>query len=193
MDHYQEITLIPQMELSTYIIWTKLYQKLHLSLVNIHANNIGISFPEYERLSENLYNCRLGNKLRIFSSTEDLQKLALSESFKYLKDYVHISSIRSVPANIKEYGIYQRQQFKSSPERLARRSVKTGMATDFDSALKKYCKTVKMGTLPFIQLLSSSTGDHHFKLFIAKTVTKERVYGSFNSYGLSIGGCVPEF
>jgi len=51
MDYYQEITLIDQAEISPYVIWSKLYQQLHIALAEIKDGNnkvnIGVSFPQY--------------------------------------------------------------------------------------------------------------------------------------------------
>ena len=49
-----------------------------------------------------------------------LEKLDLKKWLDRLTDYVHITSIREVPENIKGYAIYKRKQVKTNAERLAR-------------------------------------------------------------------------
>ncbi|MBP8099147.1 MAG: type I-F CRISPR-associated endoribonuclease Cas6/Csy4 [Acinetobacter sp.] len=202
MKYYQEITLIDQAEISSYFIWSKLYTQLHIVLAEVKDTNnkvnIGVSFPQYlfEKNDKNS-KVNLGKKLRIFAQNEaDLKKLDLKKWLDRLTDYVHITSIREVPENIKSYAIYKRKQVKTNAERLARHRVKRG-DIGFDEALARYSNVVTTTDLPYIQMLSLSTSDEQdkkrFKLFIEKRSIEQSKIQVFSTYGLSSESSVPEF
>ncbi|ENU20826.1 CRISPR-associated protein cas6/csy4, subtype I-f/ypest [Acinetobacter bohemicus ANC 3994] len=202
MKYYQEITLIDQAEISSYFIWSKLYTQLHIALAEIKDTNnkvnIGVSFPQYlfEKNDKNS-KVNLGKKLRLFAQNEaDLKKLDLKKWLDRLTDYVHITSIREVPENIKSYAIYKRKQVKTNAERLARHRVKRG-DIGFDEALARYSNVVTTTDLPYIQMLSLSTSDEQdkkrFKLFIEKRSIEQSESQVFSTYGLSSESSVPEF
>ncbi|WP_151710235.1 type I-F CRISPR-associated endoribonuclease Cas6/Csy4 [Acinetobacter brisouii] len=205
MDYYQEITLIDQAEISPYVIWSKLYQQLHIALAEIKdANNkvnIGVSFPQYiyeEKTDHQKSKVNLGKKLRLFSQSENaLEQLNIRKWLERLVDYVHVSSIREVPENkVTGYAIYKRKQFKTNAERLARHRVKRG-DIGFDEALARYSHVVKTTNLPYIDMLSLSTSDEQdkkrFKLFIEKKPAEKSETQVFSTYGLSSEASVPEF
>ena len=202
MKYYQEITLIDQAEISSYFIWSKLYTQLHIALAEIKDTNnkvnIGVSFPQYlfEKNDKNS-KVNLGKKLRLFAQNEaDLKKLDLKKWLDRLTDYVHITSIREVPENIKSYAIYKRKQVKTNATRLARHRVKRG-DIGFDEALARYSNVVTTTDLPYIQMLSLSTSDEQdkkrFKLFIEKQSIEQSKSQVFSTYGLSSESSVPEF
>ncbi|NMU26494.1 type I-F CRISPR-associated endoribonuclease Cas6/Csy4, partial [Vibrio parahaemolyticus] len=51
MDYYQEITLLPDADISLGFIWQNVFQPVHLALVDNkiagHQSAIAVSFPEY--------------------------------------------------------------------------------------------------------------------------------------------------
>ena len=199
MKFYQEITLIDQAEISPYFIWSKLYTQLHIGLVEIkdvnEKVNIGISFPKYiyeQGHDTKKSKVHLGNKLRVFTEHEaDLERLDLKKWLERLTDYVHITSIREVPENIKGYAIYSRKQVKTNAERLARHRIKRG-DIEFDEAVSRYSNVVTTTDLPYIQM-KSLTSDKSFKLFIKKKMTNKSENQVFSTYGLSSESSVPEF
>ena len=195
MKFYQEITLIDQAEISPYFIWSKLYTQLHIALAEVKDTNdkvnIGVSFPQY-RFNQEKSIGFLGTKLRVFAQNEaDLKKLDLKKWLDRLTDYVHITSIREVPENIKSYAIYKRKQVKTNAERLARHRVTRG-DIGFDEALARYSNVVTTTELPFIQM-KSLTSDQMFKLFIEKRSIEQSKSQVFSTYGLSSESSVPEF
>lgn len=221
MGFYCEITLLPNPEVNIYFLWSKVYQQIHLSLVEMQDDQgrvpIGISFPEYvtgERFSV------LGGKLRLFAADEaTLTKFDATKWLSRLSDYVHCTSIRPVPDRVKGYAIYQRLQPKTNPERLARRylrrwekhhpgetapdlatvlsrelpfSVKDGAGAVVKQTLR-YCDMSPSAVrVPFIRLQSLS-GGHSFCLWIQKKTVEAAVAGPFSCYGLSVAATVPEF
>ncbi|SDY51377.1 type I-F CRISPR-associated endoribonuclease Cas6/Csy4 [Acinetobacter kyonggiensis] len=199
MKFYQEITLIDQAEISPYFIWSKLYAQLHIALAE-HKNanekgNIGISFPKYiyeDGDEAKKSKVHLGDKLRIFAEDQAaLENLNMFQWLERLTDYVHITSIREVPENIKGYATYSRKQVKTNAERLARHRVKRG-DIGFDEALARYSNVVTTTDLPYIQM-KSLTSDKSFKLFIEKKNANQSETQVFSTYGLSSESSVPEF
>lgn len=192
MKNYQEITLLPTPEISSYFLWGKIFQQLHLAFVE-HQNEekkvaFGLSFPQYSEEHPNL-----GYKLRVFACDEaDLERLNLSDWLDRLSDYMHLTKPRQVPEKVKYYATYKRVQVKSSIERLARRKARRQNLT-YEEALSQLRKMKpQMTRLPFVQFKSLSS-QHHFKLFIQKQCTDTAQSGLFSSYGLSSQVTVPEF
>ena len=200
MKYYIEVTLIENPELVAYQLWSKLYTQLHISLAEMKNSdnkvNIGVSFPQY-RFNQTKGVGFLGEKLRIFAQSEaELQTLDLKKWLDRLTDYVHMTSIREVPENVKGYAIYKRKQVKTNAQRLARHRVKRG-DIGFDEALARYSNVLTTTDLPYIQMLSLSTSDEQdkkrFKLFIEKYDAQQSETQVFSSYGLSSVSSVPEF
>lgn len=204
MKFYQEITLIDQAEISPYFIWSKLYTQLHIALAEIKDDSdkvgIGASFPQYifeEKVENQKARVNLGNNLRLFAESEaDLKKLDIRKWLERLEDYVHITSIREVPSDIKGYAIYKRKQVKTNAQRLARHRIKRG-DIGFDEALARYSNVVTTTNLPYIEMKSLSTSDQQsekrFKLFIEKQPAEKTETQVFSTYGLSSVSSVPEF
>ncbi|ENV52232.1 MULTISPECIES: type I-F CRISPR-associated endoribonuclease Cas6/Csy4 [Acinetobacter] len=204
MKFYQEITLIDQAEISPYFIWSKLYTQLHIALAEIKDDSdkvgIGASFPQYifeEKVENQKARINLGNKLRLFAESEaDLKKLDIRKWLERLEDYVHITSIREVPSDIKGYAIYKRKQVKTNAQRLARHRIKRG-DIGFDEALARYSNVVTTTNFPYIEMKSLSTSDQQsekrFKLFIEKQPAEKTETQVFSTYGLSSVSSVPEF
>jgi CRISPR-associated endonuclease Csy4 len=204
MKFYQEITLIDQAEISPYFIWSKLYTQVHIALAEIKDDSdkvgIGASFPQYifeEKVENQKARINLGNKLRLFAESEaDLKKLDIRKWLERLEDYVHITSIREVPSDIKGYAIYKRKQVKTNAQRLARHRIKRG-DIGFDEALARYSNVVTTTNFPYIEMKSLSTSDQQsekrFKLFIEKQPAEKTETQVFSTYGLSSVSSVPEF
>lgn len=194
MNYYLEITLLPNTDLNLFSLWSKVFQQIHLGLVEMQDEQrripIGVSFPEYKTGEK--YSV-LGGKLRLLAGDEaTLGRFNASQWLSRLSDYVHCTGIRSVPEKLTGYAIYQREQPKTGNERLARRYAKRH-DVDYDTALARYSamphKTI---ATPFIRLKSLS-GNQEFCLWIKKTVMSEPSGMAFSSYGLSTVSTVPEF
>lgn len=194
MKHYIELTLITNGDINTFSLWSKLYQQLHLGLVEVQDDNhkvaIGLAFPEY-RMDEKFG--ILGSKLRIFAHDEaTLTNFNTAKWLSRLSDYVHCTSIRPVPENVKAFAVYQRMQPVTSKERLARRYAKRKNLS-YEQALAHYQDMPnKVITFPFIRLKSLSNG-LEFCLWIKKIASTTQQDGNFSTYGLSRATTVPEF
>ncbi len=197
MQFYQEITLLPDVEISPYFLWTKVYTQLHLAFVEQQDDDgkiaYGIAFPQY-RLKPEKQIGFLGFKVRIFAQTEQaLQALNLAKWLERLTDYVHITSIRPVPVDkITGYAHYYRVIPKMSlDERIVHQAKRHHVSMDVAREELKDYQTEK-NIEPFIQLKSQSTG-HNFALYIGKNMAEQAQAGTFGSYGLSRTSTVPEF
>ena len=194
LNYYQEILLLPQEEIPIHFLWSKVFQQIHLGLVEMQDDQarvpIGLSFPEY--ITGEKYSV-LGGKLRLFAKDEAaLSRFNASQWLSRLSDYVHCTSIRPVPEKLTGYAVYQREQPKTNKERLARRYAKRHNE-DYDTAVLRYSSMVyKTIALPFIRLKSLS-GNKEFCLWIKKTEVAELSGTAFGSYGLSAVSTVPEF
>lgn len=200
MNYYIEMTLMENEKFSPYELWSQLYPQLHLALVEVknadNKVNIGFSFPQY-RFHQDKGVGFIGTKLRLFAESEaDLKKLDIRRWLERLEDYVHITSIREVPSDIKGHAIYKRKQVKTNAQRLARHRVKRG-DIDFDEALARYSNVVTTTNLPYIEMGSLSTSDEQatrrFKFFIEKQSAEKSETQIFSTYGLSSVSSVPEF
>lgn len=194
MKHYIELTLLPNTDINAFTLWSKVYQQIHLGLVEMQDEQgkvpIGISFPEYvigEKYS------LLGGKCRLFAQDEaTLVRFDVAKCLDRLSDYVHWTRLREVPNTVKGYAIYQRLQPKTNPERLARRYA-SRHPVDYDHALQRYSSMAQVRvSSPFIRLKSLSS-EQSFCLWIKKTSISEPFIEGFSTYGLSAKATVPEF
>ncbi len=58
MKHYIDIILLPDPEIPLYFLWEKVYQQLHLALVEIKEPDnkvkVGVAFPQYDEQQHQL-------------------------------------------------------------------------------------------------------------------------------------------
>jgi len=198
MRFYLDITLLPDAEVNIGFIWQKVYQQIHIALVeNKTAQNesaIAVSFPKYGE------EFPLGNTLRLLANEQSqLKQLNVEKWLSRLTDYTHLKSIKEVPVTVTQFVRFKRKQFKSNLDREARRRAKHKGET-FEEAQAHFQNYETKTELPFINMTSLSTdGDaflnRNFKLFIQKEMVEEPEQGLFNCYGLSKGGegAVPWF
>jgi len=193
MKCYIEITLLPSGDITSYFLWGKVYQQLHLALVEIQDSNhkvkVGISFPDYDADSY-----QLGCKLRLFSqSREVLERLNVNKWFSRLSDYTHITSIRDVPEPVDGHAFFKRVQPKSSNERLARRKAKRE-GVSYEQALAHYDgRKEQRSKAPFVYIKSQSSGERYRLLIDRLDAEVSQVEGRFSTYGLSSSSSVPLF
>lgn len=206
MKYYQDITLLPDAEANLGFLWQKVYQQIHLALVQnsfesddtfinkdgkevkINKSYIAVSFPKYHDKE-----FPLGNKLRLFAPTEEkLKQLDISKWLNRLTDYTHFTSIRNVPSSVEQYAYFKRKQFDTNIERLARRRAKN-KNEPLEQALKYYSgfKDQK-SKLPFINMISLSSDKNinfsqkkRFRLFVEREIVKHAAGDKFSCYGLS--------
>lgn len=193
MKFYLEITLLPSVEIPIYFLWEKVYQQIHLALVEIQDAEgkvkVGLSFPEYDADQH-----KLGNKLRLLASTQkDLENLNIYKWLSRLTDYVHITGIRDVPEKITDYALFKRIQTKSSNARLAKRKAKRE-GISYGQALQALSKHKEQTSkAPYIHIKSLSS-DKRYRLIVdCVSIGQCGKKESFSTYGLSSNSSVPIF
>lgn len=199
MNYYFEITLLPGTEIPLYFLWEKLYQQVHLALVEMQDNTgkvtIGVSFPEYQAKR-----FQLGSKLRLFAdSTQELERLNIEKWLSRLMDYVHVTPVRDVPENCR-FALFRRVQPRSSNaklKRLARRKAERE-GIDFEQALAAFgAPKEPLCKVPYIYMTSLSSrktgSEKRYRLLIDQQTAERSRPGKFSTYGLSPKSTVPIF
>lgn len=200
--YYQEITCLPDQEISSGFVLGRVMDAVHLAMVNITAAGeacpVGISFPEYRVLSAEPppigAGPPIGSKIRLFSRAEpDLVGLNLAGQLSRLSDYVHWTSVRLLERRLTRYAIYQRRQTKSSKERLMRRQMKRQGLSEAEVQERYATFRPRHCELPYVNLRSHSTGER-FRLFVDRqdAAAATDAWG-FSTYGLSAAVPVPHF
>ena len=164
---------------------------MHLALVEQQDNEgkvaVGVAFPGYDDCQH-----QLGTKLRLFAgSREELDALTMDKWLARLLDYVHITSIREVPAGCR-HGVFKRLQPKSNNARLARRKAKRA-GISFDEAMASFAKDKeKMSKAPYLWC-NSLESKKRYRLLIGRSAMEQAQSGTFSTYGLSASSTVPIF
>lgn len=187
MDHYIDITLLPDPEFPATTLMNALFSKLHRGLVDWGGRNIGVSFPDVAPGKRTL-----GTRLRLHGTNMSLEQLMGNGWTHGMRDHVEIGAPTPVPVGA-SHRVVRRVQAKSSPERLrrrlmARKAIDVGEAriTIPDSAAERL-------TLPHVEIRSRTTGQQ-FKLFIEHLpLQASPTSGEFGTYGLSQTGSIPWF
>jgi len=198
MKYYLDITLLPDTDISIGFIWQKIYQQIHIALVDnkIGKNEsaIAVAFPNYGDKK-----FPLGNQLRLFAETEmQLIKLNIPQWLSRFEDYVHIKSIKSIPDKV-TYVCFVREQVKgeSSIEKKMQAkakhwSDKSGFSIEECLLSLEKSKPKAISRRPFIWLESQETKQRNpaksskFPLFIKKVELEQQQTGYVSCYGLSI-------
>lgn len=197
MNYYQEVTLLPDAEISLGFLWQNVFQQVHIALVeNKEPTNhsaIAVGFPDYRKM-----NFPLGSKLRLFAKDREmLEKFNIQKWLGRLEDYVHIKGIKAVPDEA-TYVSFVRKQVKS-PERIERDmqkkaqlwAEKSGRSVEDCLVELEKNKPTAHCDLPFIYLHSQQTKQRtpdkssKFPLFIEQRVQVQAQVGRFDCYGLS--------
>ncbi|QEQ95579.1 type I-F CRISPR-associated endoribonuclease Cas6/Csy4 [Neptunomonas concharum] len=197
MNYYQEITLLPDAEISLGFLWQSVFQQVHIALVEhkVGANQsaVAVGFPDYRQAK-----FPLGSKLRLFAQEQmTLEKLDIGQWLTRLEDYVHIKGIKAVPSDV-SYVSFFRKQVKS-PERVERDmqnkavlwAEKSGKPLDECLIELEKSKPETLCRLPFVYLHSQQTKQRSpdksskFPLFIEMQPQSEEHAGQFDCYGLS--------
>ena len=192
MSYYQEISLLPNADIGVYFLWQKLYQQIHIALVeNKNADNastIGVGFSEY-----NADKYSLGTKLRLFAEDEkSLEQMQCEKWLNRLSDYAHLGRIKPVPEKLAGHACFKHIKLKGNKEKLARRRAKRRGET-LQQALAHFEDFEEQRIkLPYINM-SSETNGQRFRLFIEKQAMEQPQTGLYSCYGLSNTTTVPLF
>jgi len=188
MNYYIELTLLPSAEIELHFLWEKVYQQLHLALVESGKGQVAISFPDYDY--ERRY---LGAKVRLLSSSKAvLESVQVEQWLSRLLDYVHIMRIRPVP-DVIEHRVFRRVQTKSSVERLARRYAKHKGISEAEAQKHFKGRKIVCSSAPFVRIKSLSSRESYRLMIAAESLKQPQEEGQFSSYGLSSKRSVPHF
>jgi len=198
MKHYLDITLLPDAEVSLGFLWQKIFQQVHIALadnkVGANKSAVGLSIVHY---GDNAF--PLGDKLRLLAIDEAaLVSLNIAQWLSRLRDYCHITSIKSVPDNIEIYACFKRKPVKSLANKAKRRAAHLNKPYDEVLAYLQQENNSKNCQLPFITVESQQTkqlghAQYQFPLFIEQTLSRQAVAGVFDCYGLAKTATVPWF
>lgn len=187
MDHFIDITLLPDPEFPATTLMNALFSKLHRGLVDHGGRDIGVSFPEVAQDKR-----ALGKRLRLHGSKDSLERLMRIRWTQGMHDHVAIAPVMPV-ASETLHCVVRRVQAKSSPERLRRRLMarKSINAEAARAAIPD--AAAKLLDLPYVEIASRTTSQR-FKLFIEHLEPNSApVRGEFGSYGLATDATVPWF
>jgi len=197
MKYYLDITLLPEADITLGFIWQKVYQQVHIALVDNKVDKngsvIAVAFPRYGDKA-----FPLGNQLRLLANDESqLTELNITKWLNRFEDYVHIKSIKPVPDKVTQVA-FVRQQVKGEARiekdmlsKAKRWSEKSGQSIDVCLVALEKSKPKADNGLPFIWLESQETKKRNIKnqskfpLFIKKIDVNEQQTGVLNCYGLS--------
>lgn len=184
MDHYVDIQLLSDPELSQPVLMSALFAKIHSALVALNSQQMGISFPKIQVLKTG----DLGDCVRAHGSSDNLQlMLPLLSVF----DYAIVGQVLKIPALTKQCTV-RRVQVDSNPARLRRRLMKRKNMSEAEARQLISGNTLKRLDLPFVTIKSRSTGQM-FRLFIEQKQVDTAMSGEFNNYGLSNSATLPLF
>ncbi|ART79474.1 type I-F CRISPR-associated endoribonuclease Cas6/Csy4 [Oceanisphaera avium] len=197
MKYYQDITLLPDAESALGFLWQKIYQQVHIALVEQKVDDqhsaIAVSFPNYGSKG-----FPLGNKLRLLAKEKgQLEKLNLARFLSRFEDYTHQKSIQPVPESTSHVAFVRRRvkgQARIEKDMLDKAllwSKKSGQNLELClQQLEKSKPQIKQAPA-FIWMESLETktrnpmGSAKFPLFIERVELPEANEGLFNCYGLS--------
>ena len=188
MDHYLDITLLPDPEFSQNHLMDALFAKLHRALVTAGCGDIGISFPEVLEQGTGL-----GTILRLHGLATSLGELMAANWLAGMRDHTTLSAVQAVPSSCISFRVVSRLQAKSSPARERRRLMRRKGLTEEQAMDRIPDNCAEVLHLPYVQMRSQSTGER-FLLFVRHgPVQVAPAEGSFSAYGLSPTGTVPWF
>jgi CRISPR-associated endonuclease Csy4 len=200
MKYYLDITLLPDAEANLGFLWQKVFQQVHIALVD---NKVGDN-ESAVALSVVNYGDKdfpLGNQLRLLANTDEaLQKLDIHRWLNRLSDYCHIKPIKPVPTDVTQYACFKRKPVKSIEKKAQRRAVHLNKPYDEVLAYLRNENRSEECKLPFINLESQQTKKRselgestNFLLFVERAFVDKPVDGKFDCYGLSKTATVPWF
>ncbi len=183
MEQYIDVKLKPDSIIQESPLMNLVYNRLHRAIVTLKTGEIGVSFPDHK--------IKLGNVLRIHGSINDLHNLLALNWLDNLSEHCDVLKMNTIPASVK-YRTISRVRSNMSKSKL-RRLQKRGTISEGDE--KKYIRNMFSKGLdnPYVDLVSSSTGET-FRMFLSfGPILDQPVYGKYDTYGLSKDTTIPWF
>lgn len=195
MNYYQDIKFLPDAECNLPFLRNTLYTKLHKTIFDLNATDIGISFPESTEKE------KLGCIIRIHSSKNRLNELQTKNWLGGLSGYCKVSDILPVPTEVKGYQTLSRIRQNMTNPKLKKRVEHQQQQNILDTRdkVKAYIKQYKNKMFetglddPYLELQSTST-NNKYRLYIEfGQLQAHPTKGNFNRFGLSKTATVPIF
>lgn len=185
MDHYLDLTLLPDPEFPATQLMSALLAKLHRGLHDLRRDDVGISFPDVETAG-------LGSRLRLHGSAAALDSLLALGWLSGMRDHLRIGELAPIPAKVR-WRCVSRVQVDSNPERLRRRLIKRHGISEQEASKRIPDSAARHCALPYVALRSNGNGQR-FRLFIRHgPLLDAPTPGSFGGYGLSAQASIPWF
>jgi len=163
-----------------------LVSKLHRALVELEADDLGISLPEHEKEPP------LGKTLRLHGTDTRLGALMETEWLRGMRDHLEVGEVRAVPAGA-AHRVVRRRQYKTNADRLRRRRMKRHNQSYEEAASHIPDSVERKVSTPYVRVRSQSSRQA-FSLFIEHGECQQKpVAGVFSAYGLSQEATVPWF
>jgi CRISPR-associated endonuclease Csy4 len=187
MDHYLDLTLLPDAEFPAAQLMSALFAKLHRGLHDARRADIGVSFPDVDKGGHGL-----GPRLRLHGSAEALDRLLALNWLTGMRDHAQLGELAPVPADT-QYRCVSRVQVDSNPDRARRRLIKRHGISEEEALRRIPESAAKRCNLPFVTLRSNGNGAL-FRLFVRHgPLLDAPTPGEFGSYGLSATSSIPWF
>lgn len=183
MDHYIDISVLPDPEFPATILLNAVYDKFHKVLYDLAATNIGVSFPKYQ--------ATLGNILRIHGKKEVLQHLSSFNWMSSMSSFCEVSPVQRIPTSSK-FRIISRKQHTMSQSKL-RRLVRRGSIKEDEMSQYKTKMLCKNLANPYVELVSHSNGQKHRRYIEFGKLLDKPIVGEFDQFGLSKTATIPWF
>lgn len=183
MNHYLDITLLPDPEFPATVLMNSLYRKLHKILCDLRTIDIGVSFPRYQKT--------LGNCLRLHGTLEALASLQERNWIGGMSGYCQQSAITQAPSESK-FRTVSRLQPTRTKAKLNRLIKRGSISEDGVKAYKARMFTKGLDN-PYLELQSGSNGHKHRRYIQFGELQDHPIAGEFDQFGLSKTATVPWF
>jgi CRISPR-associated endonuclease Csy4 len=197
MKFYQDIALLSGAEIDPGFLWQKLYQHVHLALVEHkvgeNLSSIAVGFPGYGQ------KCfPLGLTLRLYATSQNtLEKLDIEQYLARISDYVRVTSVKAITgvtghvSFVRHHAKGEGRIERDEQDKAQRWSAKTGKP--YGECLEALAKTRPKADskLPFIWVESlggkriTPVSSRKFPLFIKMMEFEAEHEGAVSCYGLS--------
>ena len=183
MDHYIDIRLHANADMSVKELMATLFYKVHVWLARQGPGHIGLSFPEADKTP--------GPLLRVHGNEPDLMLFAMGDWRRTLLLWISQSPVQAVPTHTRHHSVTRVQ--RKSANNMRQRAMRRHGIT-LEQAVQRIPDTaVEPLNLPYLDIQSASTGQR-VRFFIRQQVTEDAVPGGFSAYGMSqAGSTVPCF
>lgn len=181
MNHYIDLKISENPDISAPHVMGTLYMSLHLALGRSGITDVGVSFPGADARKPSI-----GSHLRVHGSQATLENLMASKWLHGLSSLLRVSGIQEVPADAKFRTVKRVQGIKNSNIQRLRRRLGEREGVTEDVARERIPESLMTKlNLPYIGARSASSGQV-FNIHIEQgPVLSEAKTGTFTSYGLS--------